>query len=71
MVIEVLGVTPLTTKELCSLAFQCQAPTGFPLVSWNVTFPNKPKPTPRPPQPPTVSDSSTNEKIGVIILTSS
>lgn len=57
MVIEVLGVTKLTTKELCSLAFECQAPTGFPLVNWNVTFPSQPKPAPRPPQPPKVSAS--------------
>ncbi|CAF3896250.1 unnamed protein product, partial [Adineta steineri] len=33
-------------------AFDCQPETDFPVFSWNVTFPNKPKPTPRPPQPP-------------------
>ncbi|CAF3066537.1 unnamed protein product [Rotaria socialis] len=53
IVIEVLAISPLTNKELCSLAFECQAPPYFPVVGWNVTFPNKPKPTPRPPQPPT------------------
>ena len=26
----------------------------FPVVQWNVTFPSKPKPTPKPPQPPSV-----------------
>ncbi|CAF4760111.1 unnamed protein product [Rotaria sp. Silwood1] len=52
VIIEVLSMSPLTNKELCSLAFECQAPPYFPIVSWNVTFPDKPKPTPRPPQPP-------------------
>jgi hypothetical protein len=48
-------MSPLTNKELCSLAFECEAPSYFPLVNWNVTFPDKPKPTPQPPQPPTVN----------------
>ena len=68
--IEVLGITTLTTKELCSLAFECQAPARFPLVNWNVTFPNVPKPTPRPPQPPSVSDSYGKKKNGVIHVAS-
>jgi hypothetical protein len=55
-VIQVLGMSPLTNKELCSLAFECQVPPDFPVVNWNVTFPDKPKPPPRPPQPPTVVD---------------
>jgi hypothetical protein len=55
-VIEVLTLSPLTNKELCSLAFECQAPPDFPLVNWNVSFPDKPKPAPRPPTPPTVDD---------------
>jgi hypothetical protein len=55
-VIEVLALSALTNKELCSLAFECQAPAYFPVVNWNVTFPNKPKPIPRPPQPPTVDN---------------
>ncbi|CAF3614912.1 unnamed protein product [Rotaria sordida] len=52
VIIEVLVMSPLTNKELCSLAFECQPPPYFPIVGWNVTFPDKPKPTPRPPQPP-------------------
>lgn len=54
VVIEVLGLSPVTNKELCSLAFECEAPRGTPLITWNITLPDKPKPTPRPPQPPTV-----------------
>jgi hypothetical protein len=49
-------MSALTNRELCSLAFECQAPEYFPVVNWNVTFTNKPKPAPRPPQPPTVDD---------------
>ena len=47
-------MSSLTNKELCALAFECKAPPYFPIINWNVTFPDKPKPTPRPPQPPTV-----------------
>ncbi|CAF1108747.1 unnamed protein product [Adineta steineri] len=52
-VIEVLAMSPLTNKDLCSLAFECPKSPYAPVITWNVTFPNKPKPTPRPPQPPT------------------
>ena len=51
-VFEVVKLAPLTNKELCSLAFECEPQRDFPVFSWNVTFPDKPKPTPRPPQPP-------------------
>ncbi len=62
-------MSPLTNKELCSLAFDCKAPPDFPVVGWNVTFPDKPKPTPRPPQPPVVRiDKISNKSIFHIIL---
>ena len=48
-------ITPLDDLELCSLAFECQPQVDFPKLSWNVTLPNTPKPTPRPPQPPSVN----------------
>ena len=54
--LQVVQLAALTNKQLCSLAFECQPQTDFPVFSWNVTFPNKPKPTPKPPQPPAVSD---------------
>jgi hypothetical protein len=54
----VIEITPLTNKELCTLAFECEPQTDFPALSWNVTFPARPKPTPRPPQPPSVSSRS-------------
>jgi hypothetical protein len=53
-VIQVLGMSTLSNKELCSMAFDCQIPPHVPVVTWNVTFPDRPKPTPRPPQPPAV-----------------
>ncbi|CAF2554038.1 unnamed protein product [Rotaria sp. Silwood2] len=65
VIIEVLAMSPLTNKELCSLAFECQAPPYFPVVIWNVTFPDKPKPTPRPPQPP----APETPKLNVLHLT--
>jgi hypothetical protein len=37
-------------KLTCALAFQCDAQSNIPLLKWNVTFPDKPK----PPQPPSV-----------------
>ncbi|CAF1463162.1 unnamed protein product [Adineta ricciae] len=63
-VIEVLALSPLTNKELCSLAFECAAPPYFPVVNWNVTFPDKPKPTPQPPQPP----ASGSPKLNILHL---
>jgi hypothetical protein len=54
-VFQVLELAPLTNKQICSLAFECQPQTDFPILSWNVTLPDTPKPTPRPPQPPSVS----------------
>ena len=53
-------LAPLTSKEICALAFGCEPQTNFPVFSWNVTFPNTPKPTPRPPQPPSVSKITFN-----------
>ncbi len=54
-VFQVIELATLTDKQLCSLAFECQPQTDFPALSWNVTLPDTPKPTPRPPQPPSVS----------------
>ncbi|CAF1215109.1 unnamed protein product [Adineta steineri] len=52
-VLEIIAMSPLNNKGLCALAFKCESQFDFPLLKWNVTLPNKPKPTPRPPQPPT------------------
>jgi hypothetical protein len=54
-VFQVVELAPLTDKQLCSLAYECEPQTDFPVLSWNVTLPDTPKPTPRPPQPPSVS----------------
>ena len=51
-VFEVVKLSPLSDKELCSLAFECQPQRDFPILAWNVTLPSNSKPTPRPPQPP-------------------
>ena len=56
--IEILALSPLTNKELCSLAFECKAAHAYPVITWNVTFPTTPKPEPSPPQPPSVSSRS-------------
>lgn len=45
----------LTEKQLCAITLGCEKQSDFPVFSWNVTFPDKPKPHPRPPQPPAVS----------------
>ncbi|CAF3487160.1 unnamed protein product [Rotaria socialis] len=50
-VIEILSITPLNSKELCALTFDCENPADFPILRWNVTLPGS-KPTPKPPQPP-------------------
>lgn len=57
-VIQVLALSALSTKDLCSLAFECKSSSSFPLIQWNVTFPNKPKPIPKPPQAPEVYRSA-------------
>ncbi len=62
--IEILTTSPLDHKGLCALAFQCETQANFPLLNWNVTFPDKPKPTPIPAQPPSVRKS---EKFDTII----
>ena len=47
-------MSPLNSKGLCALAFQCEPQFDFPLLRWNVTFRDTPKPKPRPPKPPSV-----------------
>ncbi|CAM2712972.1 unnamed protein product [Rotaria socialis] len=59
-VFQVLELAPLNNRQICSLAFECQPQTDFPIFSWNVTFPDKPKPTPQPPQPPSPSSPKLN-----------
>ncbi len=49
-----MTLTSYNNKQLCSLAFDCQKPLDYPILTWNVTFPDKPKPPPQPPQPPKV-----------------
>ncbi|CAF1472859.1 unnamed protein product [Adineta steineri] len=49
--IEIFSMSPLTNKELCALAFDCEDQKDFPILRWNVTIPGS-KPSPRPPQPP-------------------
>ena len=52
---KVIAESRLTSKQLCALAFDCERQFDFPILNWNVTFPDKPKPPPRPPQTPSVS----------------
>jgi len=59
----VLVTSPLDNKGLCALAFQCDAQSNIPFLKWNVTFPDKPKPTPKPPQPPSVRRQQKFDKI--------
>ncbi len=47
-------MSPLTNKELCAVAFDCENQGDFPILQWNITVPGS-KPTPQPPQPPAVS----------------
>ena len=54
-VFQVIELATVTDTELCSLAFECKPQTDYPALMWNVTLPDTPKPTPRPPQPPSVS----------------
>ncbi|CAF1012169.1 unnamed protein product, partial [Didymodactylos carnosus] len=51
-VIQVVGLSKLTSKQLCALAFGCEQQSQIPALNWNVTFPNVPKPPVSPPQPP-------------------
>ncbi|CAF4684401.1 unnamed protein product [Rotaria socialis] len=50
-VIEVIGASSLTSRELCALALDCENQSDFPKLNWNITVPGR-KPPPRPPQPP-------------------
>lgn len=52
----VINSTNYTDKQLCSLALNCQKHAEYPILIWNVTLPDKPKPVPRPPQPPKVNE---------------
>ncbi|CAM4785122.1 unnamed protein product [Rotaria magnacalcarata] len=52
VVVEVLTKAHLTDQQLCAITFGCEKQSDFPVFSWNVTFPDKPKPPPQPPQPP-------------------
>ncbi|CAF0859177.1 unnamed protein product [Adineta ricciae] len=54
-VLEIIVKSPLNNKGLCALAFKCDSQFNYPLLNWNVTIPDKLKPTPRPPQPPSPS----------------
>ncbi|CAF4257182.1 unnamed protein product, partial [Rotaria sp. Silwood2] len=60
VVFQVVELAPFNNKQLCALAFECQPQRDFPAFSWNVTFPDKPKPTPRPPQPPSPDSPKLN-----------
>ncbi|CAF0924132.1 unnamed protein product [Rotaria sp. Silwood1] len=57
---QVVELTHFNNKQLCSLAFECEPQRDFPIFSWNVTFPDKPKPSPRPPQPPSPDSPKLN-----------
>ncbi|CAF1315960.1 unnamed protein product [Adineta ricciae] len=60
VVFQVVQLAPLTNKQICALAFECQPQRDFPVFSWNVTFPDKPKPTPQPPKPPSPDSPKLN-----------
>lgn len=51
---KVIAESHLTSKQLCALALNCERQFDFPVLIWNVTFPDKPKPPPQPPHPPLV-----------------
>ncbi|CAF0864468.1 unnamed protein product [Didymodactylos carnosus] len=60
VLIEILQISTLTNKEICGLAFNCVKQSDIPMLKWNVTFPDKPKPDPIPPLPPSPSAPTTN-----------
>jgi sphingomyelin phosphodiesterase len=43
VVIEVLRHSPLTTHEICGVAFECMRQADIPALRWNVTFPSPTK----------------------------
>lgn len=54
--IAVISSSSYSNKQLCAFAFDCRKVFDYPVLIWNVTFPaDRPKPTPRSPQPPEVS----------------
>lgn len=53
--VTVINSTNYTDNQLCSVALNCERHSEYPFLTWNVTFPDKPKPSPRPPQPPQVN----------------
>ncbi|CAF1450802.1 unnamed protein product [Adineta ricciae] len=58
-VIAVISQSSYSNKQLCALALNCRKQFDYPILTWNVTFPSdKPKPLPKPPQPPKVSITS-------------
>ncbi|CAF1219201.1 unnamed protein product [Adineta steineri] len=54
-VIAVISLSSYSNKQLCQLVFKCYKQIDYPIITWNVTFPDKPKPLPQPPQPPQVN----------------
>jgi len=46
-VLNIMTVTQLTSKDLCSIALAC-TPVTNPIYNWNVTLPNVPKPNVKP-----------------------
>ena len=53
-VLNIVSVTQLTSKDLCSIALEC-TPVVNPLYEWNITLPNVPKPIIKPLELPKVS----------------
>ncbi len=68
--INVLNLTSYTSKQLCSLALGCNKHYDYPILAWNVTFPDKPKPQPRAPQPPEVSYQNALYRLAISLITS-
>ena len=45
--------SPLNHQELCSVVLDC-GPIKNPILNWNITLPNVPKPPLKPPSQPKV-----------------
>ena len=53
-VLSIINDTTLTDEELCSFALNC-APITNPIINWNISLPDVPKPPVNPIIPPSVT----------------
>jgi len=65
-----MNLTSYSSKQLCSLALGCNKQYDYPVLVWNVTFPDKPKPQPKAPQPPKVIYQKALYRLAISLITS-